>query len=136
MCNVVYKIALKVLANGPKKVLLEVISLKQSAFILGRLIFDNILLAYEMAHHMKTNRRGRYSSVALKFDMSKAYDRVEWIFLERMMLKMRFEASQVNTIMKRIKSVTYRIKVNGEFTEKIAPSRCLRQGDPISPYLL
>jgi len=135
LCNVVNKIASKVLANRLKNVLLEVISLKQSAFILGRLISDNILLAHEIVHHMKTKRRGRNNNAALKFDTSNAYDRVEWIFLERMMLKMGFEASQVNTIMKRIKSVTYRIKVNGEFTEKISLSRGLRQGDPISPYL-
>ena len=135
LCNVVDKIASKVLASRLKNVLLEVISLKQSAFILGRLISDNILLAHEIVHHMKTKRRGRNNNAALKFDTSKAYDRVEWIFLERMMLKMGFEASWVNTIMKCIKYVAYQIKVNGEFTEKISLSRGLRQGDPISPYL-
>ena len=71
LCNVVDKIASKVLANRLKNVLLEVISLKQSAFILGRLISDNILLAHEIVHHMKTKRRGRNNNAALKFDTSK-----------------------------------------------------------------
>ena len=75
LCNVVDKIASKVLASRLKNVLLEVISLKQSAFILGRLISGNILLAHEIVHHMKTKRRGRNNNAALKFDTSKAYDR-------------------------------------------------------------
>ena len=71
LCNVVDKIASKVLANRLKNVLLEVISLKQSAFILGRFVSDNILLAHEIVHHMKTKRRGRNNNAALKFDTSK-----------------------------------------------------------------
>jgi len=54
LCNVVYKIASKVLSNRLKVILLEVISLNQSAYISGWLIIDNILLAYELTHYMQT----------------------------------------------------------------------------------
>jgi hypothetical protein len=77
LCNVMYKIASKVLSNRLKKILPDVISLNQSAFVSGHLIKDNVLLAYELTHYMQTKNKGVDSYAALKLDMSKAYDRVE-----------------------------------------------------------
>ena len=59
-------------------------------FTADRLITNNILIAFETLHHMKTNCIGKKGFMALKMDMSKAYDRVEWIFLEKILLKMGF----------------------------------------------
>ena len=67
--------------------------------------------------------------------MSKAYDRVEWCFLEMMTNKLGFCEEWVNIVMKCVTTVKYRIKVNGGLTEEIIPERSLRQGDPLSPYL-
>jgi hypothetical protein len=77
LCNVIYKLIAKVLANRMKKVLLAIIFQTQSALISGRLITDNILVAFEALHTMDGRMKGREGHKALKMDMSKAYDRVE-----------------------------------------------------------
>ncbi|KAL9665185.1 hypothetical protein QQ045_020596 [Rhodiola kirilowii] len=71
----------------------------------------------------------------MKLDMSKAYDRVEWFFLERMLAAMGFEQGWIRKIMICVETVSYKVRVNGTITEEIKPSHGLRQGDPISPYL-
>lgn len=76
LCNVVYKVVSKVLANILKRVLNGVISDSQREFIPGRLITDNIMIFYEIMHYMKRKVVGKKGWMALKLDMSKAYDRV------------------------------------------------------------
>lgn len=77
LCNVCYKIILKVLCQRLKKILPDLISKTQSTFVAGRRISDNVLIAYEMFHALRTDPGGRNMRMAIKEDMSKAYDRIE-----------------------------------------------------------
>ena len=90
LCNVIYKVISKVLANRLKQVLLDIISPTQSAFVPGRLITDNIIVAYEVLHSMYARKKGKTGALALKLDVSKAYDQVEWLFLQGIMQKLGF----------------------------------------------
>ena len=73
----------------------------------GRLITDNVLVAYECFHTIKKKSHGSNGVCAVKLDMMKAYDRVEWGFLRRMMEKLRFHAEWVELIMECVSSMSY-----------------------------
>jgi len=81
LCNVLYKLVAKVLANTLKSVLHKCISDNQSASVPGRSILDNVMIAIEVVHHMKISKRSRDKNVALKMDISKAYDHIYWLYL-------------------------------------------------------
>ncbi|KAK3225711.1 hypothetical protein Dsin_005573 [Dipteronia sinensis] len=77
LCIVIYKTMTKVLANRLKSCITSIISPSQSAFVPGRQIFDNVVASFEILHSISRMKSGKRGLMALKLDISKAYDRVE-----------------------------------------------------------
>ena len=135
LCNVIYKIIAKVLANRMKHIMSRIISSTQSAFALGRSIIDNVMIACELLHYMNRKQRGNAGEVALKLDISKAYDRVDWKFLQHMLQIWGFDDRWIKWIMMCVMTIRYSVLMNGSEVGPIIPKRGLRQGCPLSPYL-
>lgn len=91
LCNVLYKILAKVLANRLKAILPVTISENQTAFVPGRSVHDNVLIAFELIHYMKRKNKGSEVDDALKLDVSKAYNRVDWQYLKCRMEDLGFD---------------------------------------------
>jgi hypothetical protein len=133
LCNVVYKVICKCIANRLRPILDEIIAPTQSAFIPGRMITDNALMAFECIFALQNNSNKSGKLCAYKLDLSKAYDRVDWTFLEGTMRKMGFAEKWINWIMSCVTSVRYAVRLNGTLLEAFSPTRGLRQGHPLSP---
>ncbi|KAK2654873.1 hypothetical protein Ddye_014729 [Dipteronia dyeriana] len=127
LCNVTYKIVAKALANRLRGVLHEVISKTQSAFIHGRLIFDNAIIGFECMHALRRRKNGHKRALTLKLDMSKAYNRVEWSFLIGMMTRLGFSVSWIGRIMRCVQSVSFSFLINRETCGLLKPSRASGQ---------
>ncbi|XP_024190017.1 uncharacterized protein LOC112193983 [Rosa chinensis] len=120
-----------VIANRLKGILSQISSSFQSAFIPGRLISDNNLIANEVSHLIHNNRSSSDGVMSLKLDMSKAYDLMEWVFLEAVLFRLGFDESWIHVIMQCVKSVRYSFLINGQPRGYLAPTRGLRQDDSL-----
>lgn len=129
LCNVVFKFLFlsEVLAKRLKNVLDKCVSEEQSAFVSGS-INDNVLVVSEILHAMKCKRRGKQGDVALKIDISKAYDRIDWDYVKAMLSKLGFHTDFVGWIMLCVSSVRFFINVNEDMVGLLLHKGALDKG--------
>ncbi|GAA0186877.1 hypothetical protein LIER_34165 [Lithospermum erythrorhizon] len=135
LCNIVAKIIGRVMTNWLRGILCNIISETQSAFLPGRIISDNILIAHELLHYLSHRVGGKNPFMSLKLNMSKAYDRVEWKFLESIILRFGFTCVWVDWTMSLVSLVFFSFLVDGAPRGFIRPTKGARQGDLLSPYM-
>ncbi|GAV86625.1 RVT_1 domain-containing protein/Exo_endo_phos domain-containing protein/DUF4283 domain-containing protein/zf-CCHC_4 domain-containing protein, partial [Cephalotus follicularis] len=132
-CNFLYKTISKILANRLKLALQHLVDPAQSAFVKGRNIRHNILLAQELLRGYHLNRGA--ARCAFKVDIHKAYDTIEWDFVLAMLTKVGCPRNFVGWVRQCISSPMYLVILNGSMYGFFPGERGLRQGDPLSPYL-
>lgn len=132
-CKVLYKVVLKILANMLKKLLPRIISDTQSAFMQGRLLMENVLLASEL---VKGYQKDTVSPrCVMKIDISKAFDSVQWDFFLKCLKVLGFPEKFIHWMELCIGSPSFSVQVNGDLAGYFQSSRGLRQGCSLSPYL-
>ncbi|KAG7599383.1 Reverse transcriptase domain [Arabidopsis suecica] len=132
-CNVLYKVISKILANRLKIILPKFISPNQSAFIKDRLLIENLLLATEI---IKDYHKDSVSPrCAMKIDISKAFDSIQWGFLLKTLQALDFPEQYIRWIQTCVTTASFSVQVNGELAGYFNSERGLRQGCSLSPYL-
>ena len=132
-CNVIYKVVSKIIANRLKRILPRIISANQSAFIKGRLLLENVLLASELVKDY--HKDGVSPRCVMKIDISKAFDSVQWNFVLQSLEAMGFPMRFIHWIKLCITNPSFSVQVNGELAGYFQSRRGLRQGCSLSPYL-
>lgn len=132
-CNVLYKVVSKILANRLRVLLPRIISANQSAFIQGRLLQENVLLASELVKDY--HKEDISPRCVMKLDISKAFDSVQWTFVLRSLEAMGVPEKFIHRIRLCITTPSFSVQVNGELGGYFQSARGLRKGCSLSPYL-
>eukprot|EP00253_Pinus_taeda_P025653 PITA_25653 len=132
LCNITYKIVSKVIANRLKPLLPLLISPEQSGYVEGCQITDGIILTHEILHSLKQSKK---PGMLLKIDLSKAFDSISWLYIQKNLNAFGFDHSWTRWIISLLSSSFFSILINGIPYATFRPSRGIRQGEPLSPFL-
>lgn len=127
-----YKLVTKIIVNWLRPLLGNLISLMQTTFMPSRRGTDNAIIVQELIHTIN-KARGREGYMAIKIDLEKAYDKLEWCFIRERLNHINMPNELIEIIMSYVSSVSTSILFNGGTLDPIHPSRGIRQGDPLSP---
>lgn len=134
LCNTIYKVITKIPANRLKPFLDQLIFPYQDSFIKNRRASDNSIIIQELISKIhKLN--GKQGHMLLKIDLEKAFERLEWSFVHHTLTYFKFPAKFKKILLYCISTSSIVVLVNGSITSFIQPSREIKQGDPISPYI-
>ena len=134
LCNTLYKLVSRIIVQWLTPYMVEVINPCQAGFMPGRHTSDNIIIVQKVIRTL-ISRRGQMGYVALKLDLEKAYDRLEWHYIQETLEFFQLPPTLITLIMNMILSTRFHILWNCSPLSEVVPSRGLRQGDPHSPYL-
>ena len=129
-----YEVVSKIIMGRIKPLISKLISPVQMAFVPGRRGIDNVMIVQELFSTLD-RKKGNEGYMSIKVDLEKAYDRLEWSFIHQVLIAFQFPQNLIKLIMSCITTSKVSILFNGGALEAFAPSRRIRQGDPISPYL-
>eukprot|EP00253_Pinus_taeda_P009631 PITA_09631 len=132
LCNVIYKMITSLIAKRLKPLLDNLISAEQTGFVEGRQILDGLVVTQEVIHSLKVKKQ---KGMMIKLDLSKAYDRLNWKYLETVLDRFGFHQRWIAWIHNLISSPHFSVLVNGSPSKTFNASRGIRQGDPLSPFL-
>lgn len=116
-----------------RSVLSDIVSENQSAFVVGSFIVQNIMICQDLVRLY--NRKNTTKYRLIKIDLKKAYDSVEWNFVEEILHGLKFPWKFIRWVMACLTTPDYTIAINGGTYETIVGKKGLRQGDPISQLL-